>query len=98
MAEPTSGDANSSSAISSNRLSGRGSQVSGLRCFPAPIAFTLLATLNAGLGPYGSWLLIGDFADGDRRLAATVLLLLTPFYTFLALKFNANSIFLSLWP
>jgi 4-amino-4-deoxy-L-arabinose transferase-like glycosyltransferase len=61
-------------------------------------AFALLATLNAGLGLYGSWMLIGDFADGDRRLTATVLLLLTPFYTFLALKYNANSIFLSLWP
>ena len=67
--------------------------------FPrADWAFTLLAVLNAGLGLYGSWLLIGDFADGNRRLAATVLLLLTPFYTFLALKYNANSIFLSLWP
>lgn len=67
--------------------------------FPrADWAFTLLAVLNAGLGLYGSWLLIGDFVDGDRRLAATALLLLTPFYTFLALKYNANSIFLSLWP
>jgi 4-amino-4-deoxy-L-arabinose transferase-like glycosyltransferase len=67
--------------------------------FPrADWAFTLLATLNAGLGLYGSWMLIGDFADADRRLTATVLLLLTPFYTFLALKYNANSIFLSLWP
>jgi Dolichyl-phosphate-mannose-protein mannosyltransferase len=61
-------------------------------------AFTLLATLNAGLGLYGSWMLIGDFVEGDRRLTATLLLLLTPFYTFLALKYNANSIFLSLWP
>ena len=61
-------------------------------------AFTLLAMLNAGLGLYGSWMLIGDFADGNRRLTATVLLLLTPFYTFLAFKYNANSIFLSLWP
>ena len=61
-------------------------------------AFALLATLNAGLGLYGSWMLIGNFTDGDRRLAAAVLLLLTPFYTFLALKYNANSIFLSLWP
>ena len=61
-------------------------------------AFALLATLNAGLGLYGSWMLIGDFADGNRRLAATILLLLTPLYTFLALKYNANSIFLSLWP
>src|SRR4029079_8034790 len=67
--------------------------------FPrADWAFTLVAVLNGGLGLYGSWLLIGDFADGNRRLAATVLLLLTPFYTFLALKYNANSIFLSLWP
>jgi 4-amino-4-deoxy-L-arabinose transferase-like glycosyltransferase len=67
--------------------------------FPrADWAFTLLAMLNAGLGLYGSWMLIGDFAEDDRRLAATALLLLTPFYTFLALKYNANSIFLSLWP
>ena len=67
--------------------------------FPrADWAFIFLAVLNAGLGLYGSWMLIGDFAEGDRRLAATALLLLTPFYTFLALKYNANSIFLSLWP
>ncbi len=67
--------------------------------FPrADWAFALLAVFNAGLGLYGSWMLIGDFAEGDRRLAATALLLLTPFYTFLALKYNANSIFLSLWP
>jgi hypothetical protein len=61
-------------------------------------AFYLLSTLNAGLGLVGSWFLLGNFARGDRRRAATWLLLLTPFYTFLALKFNANSIFLSLWP
>ena len=67
--------------------------------FPrADWAFIFLAVLNAGLGLYGSWMLIGDFAEGERRLAATALLLLTPFYTFLALKYNANSIFLSLWP
>ncbi|MGD0531872.1 MAG: glycosyltransferase family 39 protein [Methyloceanibacter sp.] len=67
--------------------------------FPrADWAFSLLSTLNAGLGLLGSWMLIGDFAEGNRRLAATALLLLTPFYTFLALKYNANSIFLSLWP
>jgi 4-amino-4-deoxy-L-arabinose transferase-like glycosyltransferase len=69
------------------------------KVFPrADWAFSLLAMLNAGLGLYGSWMLIGDFATGDRRLAATALLLLTPFYTFLALKYNANSIFLSIWP
>ena len=43
-------------------------------------------------------MLIGRFADGEKRMAATALLLLTPFYTFLSYKYNANSIFLSIWP
>jgi 4-amino-4-deoxy-L-arabinose transferase-like glycosyltransferase len=61
-------------------------------------AFDLLAILNAAIGLLGAWWLIGDFTSGARRIAATTLLLLTPFYTFLSLKYNANSIFLSLWP
>jgi 4-amino-4-deoxy-L-arabinose transferase-like glycosyltransferase len=61
-------------------------------------SFDLLAVLNAAVGLLGSWFLIGDFSKGARRIAATALLLLTPFYVFLGLKYNANSIFLSLWP
>ena len=61
-------------------------------------AFALLAYLNAAVGLLGSWKLIGNFAGGETRRTATILLLLTPFYTFLALKYNANSIFLSVWP
>jgi 4-amino-4-deoxy-L-arabinose transferase-like glycosyltransferase len=61
-------------------------------------AFAILTSLNAGIGLCGAWMLIGNFADGRKRLAATVLLLLTPFYTFLSYKYNANSIFLSVWP
>ena len=61
-------------------------------------AFALLSTLNAGVGLSGVWALTGRFVDGDRRVAATALLVVTPFYTFLAYKYNANSIFLSLWP
>ncbi len=61
-------------------------------------AFAILSMLNAGIGLVGAWALIGRFVDGDRRVAATALLALTPFYSFLAYKFNANSIFLSLWP
>ncbi len=61
-------------------------------------SFAILSVLNASLGLWGSWRLIGRFAEGDKRVAATALLLLTPFYTFLSYKFNANSIFLSLWP
>ncbi len=61
-------------------------------------AFNLLAMLNANLGLLGAWKLTGRFVDGERRTGAMLLLLLTPFYTFLAFKYNANSIFLSLWP
>jgi Dolichyl-phosphate-mannose-protein mannosyltransferase len=61
-------------------------------------AFAILSSLNAAIGLLGSWKLIGRFARGDKRIAATALLLLTPFYTFLSYKYNANSIFLSIWP
>jgi 4-amino-4-deoxy-L-arabinose transferase-like glycosyltransferase len=61
-------------------------------------AFALLSMLNAGIGLAGAWALIGRFVEGERRVAATALLALTPFYSFLAYKYNANSIFLSLWP
>ena len=61
-------------------------------------AFAILSMLNAGAGLLGACALIGRFVDGDRRSAATALLALTPFYSFLAYKYNANSIFLSLWP
>jgi 4-amino-4-deoxy-L-arabinose transferase-like glycosyltransferase len=61
-------------------------------------AFAILSTINAGIGLIGAWRLVGRFARGPTRVAATAMLLLTPFYTFLAYKYNANSIFLSLWP
>jgi 4-amino-4-deoxy-L-arabinose transferase-like glycosyltransferase len=61
-------------------------------------AFSLLAVLNANIGLWGAWKLIGRFAGAEKHVVATILLLLTPFYTFLCFKYNANSIFLSLWP
>jgi 4-amino-4-deoxy-L-arabinose transferase-like glycosyltransferase len=61
-------------------------------------AFALLSSLNAGIGLWGAWEVIGDFAQGRKRLAAWWLLLLTPLYTFYAYKYNANIIFLSIWP
>ena len=60
--------------------------------------FSMLSVLNANVGLLGAWLLLGRFAEGKRRAAAAFLLLLTPCYGFLALKYNANAIFLSLWP
>ena len=61
-------------------------------------SFVLLAVLNATLGLFGAYRLIGLFTQGRDRQTATLLLLATPFYTFLSFKFNANTIFLSLWP
>ncbi len=61
-------------------------------------AFFLLAVLNSAIGLIGCWRLIGWFAVGWERRAAFTLLLLTPFYTFLCYKYNANTIFLSIWP
>jgi 4-amino-4-deoxy-L-arabinose transferase-like glycosyltransferase len=61
-------------------------------------AFGLLSALNAGIGLWGAWCLIGDFTLGPKRVAAWSLLILTPLYTAYAYKYNANIIFLSIWP
>jgi hypothetical protein len=61
-------------------------------------AFVLLAVLNSAIGLAGAWRIMGRFANGWQRQAAIMLLLCTPFYTFKCYLYNANSIFLSLWP
>jgi 4-amino-4-deoxy-L-arabinose transferase-like glycosyltransferase len=62
------------------------------------IAFMALSAVNIGLGLWGAWKLNGQFVSGETRLAAFTLLLVTPLYCFLAFRFNANTIFVSLWP
>ena len=67
--------------------------------FPHEIwAFGLLSAVNAAVGLWASAKLIGDFARGAEQKAATALLLLTPCYTLYAFKYDANIIFISLWP
>jgi 4-amino-4-deoxy-L-arabinose transferase-like glycosyltransferase len=61
-------------------------------------AFAALSSLNAAVGLLGAWFALGDFAAGSKRMAAWVLLLLTPLYTFYAYKYDANIIFISIWP
>lgn len=62
-------------------------------------AFYLLCSLNSGLAFLGVWRLYGVYAPADARRAGVLLLLFaTPFYTFLSLNFNANTILLSIWP
>lgn len=60
--------------------------------------FALLSATNTTIGLWGVWRLVGLFARGEKRVAATAMFLLTPFPTFWAYKYNANSIFLSVWP
>jgi hypothetical protein len=60
--------------------------------------FVVLEALNATAGVIGVYMLLGLFASGRERTTAALLLLATPFYTFAAYRYNANTIFVSLWP
>ncbi|MBO1325777.1 glycosyltransferase family 39 protein [Acetobacter sp. TBRC 12305] len=69
------------------------------KTFPTtPLFFAALSATNAAVGLLGVWYLLGCLVSGPRRVAAWALLLLTPLYTFYAYKFDANIIFLSVWP
>ena len=61
-------------------------------------SFALLGGLNVAVGLVGVWLLLGRFAQGAERVAGFALLLVTPLYTFTSHNYDANIIFLSLWP
>ena len=60
--------------------------------------FYFLSTINAAVGLAGVWMLAGLFLGTAGRLASVLFLVLTPHFTFWALKFNANSALLSTWP
>jgi 4-amino-4-deoxy-L-arabinose transferase-like glycosyltransferase len=61
-------------------------------------AFYLLSSLTSGLGLVGVWKLYGVYARPEHRFAGLLLLVTSPCYTLLALRFNANSILLLVWP
>jgi 4-amino-4-deoxy-L-arabinose transferase-like glycosyltransferase len=61
-------------------------------------SFHLLAIVNAGIGLAGVWMLAGLLLGARGRWAAVLFLVLTPSYTWWALKFNAIAILLSSWP
>ena len=60
--------------------------------------FGLLSELNGALGLAGAYALMGRFCAQRTRLICVLLRMLTPFYQFNALRFNANTILLSIWP
>jgi 4-amino-4-deoxy-L-arabinose transferase-like glycosyltransferase len=65
---------------------------------PTDWAFYLLAMANSALGLYATSLIARRYLAGDKRIVVLLLLLLTPFYQFHGVRFNANAILLSMWP
>ncbi len=67
--------------------------------FPnADWAYFLLSQLNVVIGFLAIWLLAKMFLSERHALIAVLLLEFVPFYTFLSIKFNADTVLLSLWP
>lgn len=60
--------------------------------------FYLLATLNSGVGLIAVWLFARRVLDHSVWLVAVALVMLAPFHGVLALKFNANTVLLSIFP
>jgi hypothetical protein len=61
-------------------------------------AYFVLSALVVALGYAGIWAVIGQFEKGHRRLAAVMALEFSPIYGFLAIRYNANSVLLLVWP
>ena len=61
-------------------------------------SFYLLAAANAAVGLAGVWMIAGLLLDRPRRWAAMLLLLLMPFFSITAAKYNANTALLASWP
>ena len=60
-------------------------------------AYYLLAVTSTAVAIYFTWLLSGFWLQGAKRATAPFLLMLIPFYNFLALKLDHNAILVPLW-
>lgn len=66
--------------------------------FPlADWAYYTFAVLIATAGLWFAWKLSEQYLDGEKRAVGLALLTLVPFFNFLALKFNANTVLIPLW-
>jgi len=59
--------------------------------------YYLLAMLMPASALWIAWRLAGDYLDADKRVAGLALLTFVPFFNFIALKYNANTVLLPLW-
>lgn len=60
--------------------------------------FYLLSETNAAIGLLGAWAIAGRLVDCERQIVVLAMLGLTPLYNLFAMKYNANTVLLSLWP
>jgi 4-amino-4-deoxy-L-arabinose transferase-like glycosyltransferase len=67
--------------------------------FPATDwSFHLLAMCNSAVALFATYLIARRYLDGDKRIVAVLLLLLTPFYQFHGQRFSTNQTLISTWP
>ena len=59
--------------------------------------YTLLAAANLSLGLYFAFKLASEWLDGEKLASVLFLLAVIPFYNFLGLKWDQNSILIPLW-
>jgi 4-amino-4-deoxy-L-arabinose transferase-like glycosyltransferase len=60
-------------------------------------SYYLLAMLMPTIALWIVWRLSADYLTLDKRVAGVVLLMFVPFYNFLAVKFNVNTMLLPAW-
>lgn len=66
--------------------------------FPiADWSYYLLSSLTATLTLWIAWLLSADYLNAEKRVVGLALMTLIPFFNFLALTFNVNTILMPLW-
>lgn len=69
-----------------------------LTVFPVnDLSLHLLATVNIVLALYIAWRTMRRYLSPDKTVFGLALLMLIPFFNFLALKYNANAVLLPLW-
>jgi 4-amino-4-deoxy-L-arabinose transferase-like glycosyltransferase len=66
--------------------------------FPlADWSYYLFAMVLATFALWCAWRISADYLDGEKRVAALLLLTFIPFFNFHALKYNANTVLIPLW-
>jgi 4-amino-4-deoxy-L-arabinose transferase-like glycosyltransferase len=60
-------------------------------------SYYLLSVSIATLALWIAWVLMADYLNAEKRVIGLALLTLIPFYNFLALTFNVNTILIPLW-